>query len=129
MKYKFYENLIEEKYQDKDLNLSRTYIFFDKKRLKEILKINGISICKWAGNAGYKESTLLSYLSSGRVSFLTAIKIFRGLCENWEELLCSIELSQYKVCFDLERPDFSERFYDKDKPFTRRYLNYIANEE
>lgn len=121
MDYRFYEEVKEvNEYCGR---ISRDWVFFDKKRLKEILKRNHISIYKWATYSGYSVSTLNSYIASGRVSLVSAIKMFRYLCEDWELLLSSIELSQYEACYRPDDPEHSERFHSKDKPFTRLYLN------
>ena len=127
MDYRFYEEVKEvNEYCGK---ISRDWVFFDKRRLRGILRRNGISVYKWAKYSGYSISTLNSYLSSGRVSLVSAIKMFSCLCEDWELLLSSIELSQYEVCYDPTRHEYSENSFSKDKPFTRLYLNKSKKNE
>lgn len=128
MDYRFYEELIEKtSYGESEKSLYKTRVNFDVKKLKSIIKKNNISMSKWATAAGYKECTLYNYASSGYVSLNTAINMFRHLCEDWELLLSSIELSKYERWYNPDRPEDSEK-YSKDKPFTRLYLNKIKKE-
>lgn len=127
MDYRFYEELIDVKGSKK--NVCKTKIYINTKRLKEILRENNVSIDKWAKLSGYKTSTLNSYLSGQQFSLHTAIKMFKNLCEDWELLLSSVEISHYEACYRPDRDEYYNRNFSKDKLFTRMYLSKLNKEQ
>lgn len=127
MDYRFYEELIEVKECRK--SIYKTKIYINTKKLKKILRENNVSIEKWAKACGYKSTTLNSYLSGKQFSLITAIKMFKNLCEDWELLLSSVEISHYEACYSPDRDEYYNRNFSKDKLFTRMYLSKLNEEQ